>query len=503
MDNNHVLALIEQKMCSDDRKVLARYLEKEKTEPKLATLIEWLNCEMKSRMRATAAVRSTPPRLGVHQVVKQEETKIKCWICPSSNHWVDQCHKFTGMSPNDRLEKVKENHACFSCLKRAGRGHRAANCSRRRPCTELVNNSPCNKNHHPLLHGATNNLIGMLASTMKTKEALLPVVIAFVVGKNGKREEANILMDSGAQISLVGNDVAQRLRLDGRDVTITMTTVGGQEEELKTKMYEVQIRSKDNNSLFSVNAIGIPCISDEIKEVEVEAIERYLGLKRNVLSRGSGKLDVLIGIDHANMHTGEIKQVGNLVARHSPLGWLVFGATQSNPAAVNKVLRVGVSTPVAMNEFWSTESMGVQIEPCLCEAEKLSQVEREEGKMIEQSCKKSGNQWMIPYPWKRDPSLLPDNRQQAIKRLEAIERQLSKNPEHAEAYKMKEMEQMNFARKISPEEAKKYRGPVHYISHHAVIRPEKTSTPVRIVYNSSSSYQGHRLNDYWRKVQIC
>jgi hypothetical protein len=61
------------------------------------------------------------------------------------------------------------------------------------------------------------------------------------------------------------------------------------------------------------------------------------------------------------MHTGEIKQVGNLVANHSPLGWLVFGAAQSNPAAVNKVLRVGVSTPVAINEFWSTESMGVQI----------------------------------------------------------------------------------------------------------------------------------------------
>ena len=40
MDNNHVLALIEQKMCNDDRKVWARYLEKEKTEPKLATLIE-------------------------------------------------------------------------------------------------------------------------------------------------------------------------------------------------------------------------------------------------------------------------------------------------------------------------------------------------------------------------------------------------------------------------------------------------------------------------------
>ena len=129
MDNNHVLALIEQKMCSDDRKVWARYLEKEKTELKMAILTEWMNCEMKSRMRATVPVRSTTPRLGVHQVVKREGSKFKCWICASSDHWMDQCHTFTAMLPNDRLKKVNENHACSSCLKRAGRGHRAANCS--------------------------------------------------------------------------------------------------------------------------------------------------------------------------------------------------------------------------------------------------------------------------------------------------------------------------------------------------------------------------------------
>ena len=88
-----------------------------------------------------------------------------------------------------------------------------------------------------------------------------------------------------------------------------------------------------------------------------------------------------------------------------------------------------------------------------------------------------------------------------MKRLEATERRLSRNPEHAEAYRQqtKEMEQMNFARKISPEEAREYSGPVHYISHHAVITPEKKSTPLRIACNSSSSYQGHRFNDYWLK----
>ena len=42
-------------------------------------------------------------------------------------------------------------------------------------------------------------------------------------------------------------------------------------------------------------------------------------------------------------------------------------------------------------------------------------------------------------------------------------------------------------------------GPVHYIPHHAVIRPEKKSMPVRIVFNSSSVFKCHKLNDYWMK----
>ena len=141
------------------------------------------------------------------------------------------------------------------------------------------------------------------------------------------------------------------------------------------------------------------------------------------------------------------------------------------------------------------------MKPCVCEADKLSQVVREEKIMIEQSAKKVGNQWMIPYPWKKDPNLLPDNKLQALKRLETTERRLQKNPDQALAYnnQMVEMEEMGFARKLSNEEIDHYEGPVHYISHHAVIRPEKRSTPVRIVFNSSSVFQGSRLNDYWKK----
>ena len=61
------------------------------------------------------------------------------------------------------------------------------------------------------------------------------------------------------------------------------------------------------------------------------------------------------------------------------------------------------------------------------------------------------------------------------------------------------MNEMAFSRKLSKQEFEGYRGSVHYISHHEVLRPESKSTTVRIVFNSSAVFQGHRLNNYWMK----
>ena len=182
---------------------------------------------------------------------------------------------------------------------------------------------------------------------------------------------------------------------------------------------------------------------------------------------------------------------------------MFFGSSPGAVSAgdVTRALHVKYQVPVNLTDFWTTETMGVEVKPCVCGFDKLSQIEREEKALIEESAKKVGDQWMIPYPWEKDPKSLPDNKYQAVKRLELMERRLAKKPDQATAYdnQMKEMETLKFARKLSKEEMENYKGPVHYISHHAVVRPEKKSTPVRIVFNSSSVYQGHKLNDYWKK----
>ena len=507
MNNNHMLAIIEQKMFSDDRKVWSRFLESTKSEATLEMLISWMTSEMKSRMRATAPLRSgyQPPK-SVGQLGYGDGKKTanhKCWLCKVSTHWTDQCSKFIAMNPSDRLTAVKENHGCFSCLKRAGRDHNVSNCSRRRQCNEIFNGSQCKLFHHPLIHtaGTTNSATTVaISSVANNGETMLPTVLVEILGSGRASKKGNALLDSGAQISLIRLSVAEELGLKGKDVTITIAKVGGEEEEMKTKIFRFRIRSLENKASYSVTAVGIPYISSDISDIKVNEVAKFLGLGKEEFRRSNGPVDILIGIDHPRLHTGETRQTANLVARHSPLGWVVFGATPRGHAHVHQVLNVKVSAPIDMADFWSTETMGVAVKPCNCETDKLSPIERKEAKVIEDSCQKIGNQWLVPYPWKRDPKELPDNKVQAKKKLEAIERRLSKTPEHAAAYdkQMVEMTEMNFARKLTKQELETYKGPVHYIAHHEVVRPEKT-TPIRIVFNSSASFQGHRLNDYWMK----
>lgn len=222
-------------------------------------------------------------------------------------------------------------------------------------------------------------------------------------------QRANALLDSGAQISLIRSRVAEDLKLKGTDIVITITKVGGQEEELSTKSYQVCIRSLEDRSAHVIQAIRIPSISEDITDVKVADIARQFGLRKGQLHQGNGHIDLLIGIDQAKLHTGETREAGNVVARHSPLGWVVFGTVPGKQSEASHVYHIQLETPVDMTDFWTMESMGGSTKPCSGEAGKLSQIKREEAKIIKESCEKIDNQWLILYPWKKDPRQLHNN----------------------------------------------------------------------------------------------
>ena len=214
-----------------------------------------------------------------------------------------------------------------------------------------------------------------------------------------------------------------------------ITKVGGVEEELDTKLFKVPLYADSGRMIQTIQAVGIPQISEEPAGKNVNHISRVLGIPEEKLHRNAGPIDLLIGVNYPRFHVGETRVKDGLVNRKSPLGRVIFGSNSHDALPEAKhVLHVRLAEPVDLTEFWKTESMGVSVSPCTCEAAKMSLEERAELRLIEDSCELQGNKWIIKYPWKRDPSCLPDNYDQVLKKLESTERRLMKQPHHATSY---------------------------------------------------------------------
>lgn len=500
MDNNYVIALLEQKLCPPDKRLWVRYVEREGIEITMANLLDWLTIEMKTRIRTNSDIRcptrsmktSSVNQVGFNQPVKPE-VRPKCWLCNSDRHYVDACPKFLSRSVKERFDLLKEHHCCFSCLKKASRLHRASTCSRRKPCGEESNGVACKNFHHRLLHSSeTPKFMG--GTSLKTDEIMLPVATLKISAHNSSRL-SNVMFDSGAQVTLIREAVAKELDLPGRRKKVSIMKVGGEEEEFETKVYDLRLHSFDEGRTYSIKAIGIDCISAiESRGYEMGEMKRALGISGAVPPRENGPIDLLVGVDHGFVHTGYTVEKCNLVAKRTPVGWIFYGGNRGKNV-IHPTMHVSLINEHELSDFWSTESMGVNLrQPANKEFEKS------DGKN-EISCELSEGQWTVSFPWIRDPSLLPDNRSQAEGLLFAQERRLLRTPNLAKAYndQIEEMTNLGFARKLTQSEIEQHEGPVFYLPHHAVIRKESLSTPLRIVFNSSIVFRGHCLNEYWAK----
>ena len=295
-------------------------LKKTKQPATLNHLMAWMTVEMKSRMRATAPLRTSNGSFSVQNVNKvnngSKASHNKCWLCKSDTHWPDQCHKFAALNADNCLKAVKDNHTCFSCHKLAGRDHRISNYSQRKQCTEKPNGVPCSWYHHPLLHKNTDLRVS-ISSVTDSQDALPLVIIADITGQGGLYKRGNILLDSGAQISLICMETTESFGLEGKNVSLTVTKVGDEEQEMKTKEFKVQVTSPSNKRGFLIKAVGIPRVCNDVAAITRTDVTDLAQWTEEKIHRGTGPVDLLIGMT---------KQFGHLVARNSPLGCVVFGA---------------------------------------------------------------------------------------------------------------------------------------------------------------------------------
>ena len=123
--------------------------------------------------------------------------------------------------------------------------------------------------HHKLLHSESGNALSV---TGVQGVALLLTSVAVLKGEGHMETEINVLSDSGAQVSMIRNCVAEAMGLTGRKLQIYLTKVRGVEEEYNTWLYKVTLCTHNKTPVQTLQAIGIPHISNEVSEIKGDDI---------------------------------------------------------------------------------------------------------------------------------------------------------------------------------------------------------------------------------------
>ena len=450
-----------------------------------------------------------------------------CWLHQGANHNIFNCNLFKGMSDTDKFMSLKRHNVCFKCL-RAGHISKSCRVNPNMTCDILTNGVPCGFRHNKLLHNvlSAQNNVNVSGNLVSRSGHML-----MVNNIKCKFSFVNMLWDGGSDVSLITHAKAKELGLNGTDIVVSITKVGNAMETVNSKEYLVPISDLNGNT-YDIRCCGIDEITKPIRYIDISiASEIFPCLNGYQMRRPFGDIDMLIGVDNCSLFPNIIDTKDNLQLMISAFGYVLRGSHPS--ITVNEVyshvsvriyhIRVNdlnnitfscnASIKDELGKFFTIESMGVSGEPkcgscrcgnCISGNQNCSLKEERELMIIQQglSYDHINQKWSCKYPWIKDPYCLPNNYSQAKAMLCSTEKRLMKRgDEYCKAYQT-EMENnrvRGVARKLSREERNNYKGPIFYIPHTEVLKPDSKSTPVRIVYNSSVRFCGYSLNDMWAK----
>ena len=334
------------------------------------------------------------------------------------------------------------------------------------------------------------------------KETLLQTALARL-SVNGQERMVHVLFDSGSQRSYIRKNIAESIGLQGPSELLSVTTLGGETSETKrlqrVKFALLPVKG-DSPEAVEMEALAIPNICNPLGPVKLDLQNNphLQGLSlADVYLRNSVQVDVLIGADHYySFVTGTCKRINepeSLIAVESHLGWILTGSVNSYSKHTTSMLTTVENSEVtaSLRRFWELESIGIKEteNPIMSKEEEFAVKDFHEGLNFD------GKNYEVQLPWKRDHPKLENNYRQAVKRLESVERKLKLDPQKAEVYStaINQYVEKGFAEE-APDQSSE--GVVRYLPHHAVFRPDKTTTKCRIVFDASAREEGSvSLND--------
>lgn len=428
-------------------------------------------------------------------------------------------------------------------------------------CMIQDNGQVCGKKHNHLLHGTSvqyvNNLRDLKdVDTEKSAKATdeggesnleyeaiakedVLLQLQDIRVKGNETRTGLVFWDNGSTLCLIREAFASKLRLEGRRVCLWVQAAGHDPEKWETTVYSVRLLDRDDIER-GIIAFSVESITSEIENMNIRgAAQLFPQAALEELRRPNGPVDILVGINFASLHPTVVDIKGDLRLLRSRFGkgWVLDGRhpsvkTKSKGATMSalahklcharvvEVIEHPLTVPTEISElekinylkkhdFFEMEELAtvgpkrcnncLDCNKCSDKNYELSRRERRELQAIRDNMflDKENKEIKFTYPLVKDPSVLTDNRSQAIALAGSLEKRLRRNGE-LEVYNeaLKEFLGRGCLAKLTEEEMKSWDGIVNYVSHHGVPKPGSTTTPLRIVSNSSinNNNSGHSYN---------
>ncbi|XP_062538393.1 uncharacterized protein LOC134206681 [Armigeres subalbatus] len=447
----------------------------------------------------------------------EAEMTERCDFC-NGTHFNYQCNKLNTFAYNEKMEKVRAAGVCFNCLRK---GHRSINCPSTKCCRK------CQKRHHTQLHDdeayqkqesrtILKEELMPTTTSSKTNDSsvstafacnhgrsshtvLLQTAVVLVKNQHDELLPCRVLLDSGSQVNFITEKMANTLGIQRQPAYVPIAGINDLRTTARHRT-SLEIRSRCSDFRTKLDCLITKQVTGTIPSRNIDVtrwnIPSYIQLADPSFFRPGG-IDMLIGAEiFFKLMKPNLITIDDRLPelQESQLGWLVAGAIQSDtPSNDLRFAQVASIQNVEdwMHKFW-------EIEEVPNASSNSTDEQRCEEHFAATHFRDNDGRFVVRLPLKENAHQLESCRSLALKRFYMLENRLQHNPELGTQYVdfIREYQDLGHCREVNEANDDPKR-PGYYLPHHAVLRPNNSTTKCRVVFDASAkaSESSLSLND--------
>ncbi|XP_049315834.1 uncharacterized protein LOC125779239 [Bactrocera dorsalis] len=315
---------------------------------------------------------------------------------------------------------------------------------------------------------------------------------------NGQRYSARALIDSGSEATFISRRLQRSLDIPTHSVSAQVTGLNNAVSATPTNICEITLCSPLNaNYKLSAQAFILNSLTDNLPSYPIDPKQCLKNLGFTLADTQFHKprpVDILIGSDiYPSILLNGVKRniLGSLLAQETEFGWILSGPiTQPSQNSAIVSFHNKVNPESLLTRFWEVEEI-----PKESVVSKSDQICEE---IFQKTTRRNPDgRYIVTLPFKEPDNIdIGQSRHIALAQFLRNERALLKKPEVKAEYDKAIMEYLELGQMKKVEYDPSGKATQYYLPHHAVIKPDRITTKLRVVFNASCPTSNHKsLND--------